>query len=77
MFPFKYKGKTYSTCTNKVKRLTNNLPWCSTKVDKRGNHIGSKGNWGNCDETCPLPPDDKIKSDEKETDPGLLMNMYS
>ena len=29
--------------------------WCSTKVDESGNHIGGRGNWGNCDENCPLP----------------------
>ena len=76
VFPFKFHGKTYSSCTNKVKHLTNNLPWCSTKVDKRGKHISGKGHWGNCDETCRLPPDEKNKSDEKETNPGLLINMF-
>ena len=52
--------------------MTNNLPWCSTKVDRNGEHISGQGNWGNCDETCPLPTDDKNKSDEKETESGLL-----
>ena len=70
-------GKTYSTCTNVVKHQTNNLPWCSTKVNTRGEHIGGQGNWGNCDKTCPLPPDDKNKSDEKEKDLGLFFTMYS
>ena len=69
MFPFKYKGKTYSTCTNKNKHVTNNLPWCYTNE--------GRGNWGNCDETCPLPPDEKNNSDEKEADSGLLINMYN
>ena len=54
VFPFKFSGVVYNTCTNADKQLTNNLPWCSTKVNETGNHIGGKGNWGNCDETCPL-----------------------
>ena len=87
VFPFEFDGTTYSTCTNRIKYKTNNLPWCSTKVDKKGKHIShrnrwlfsdfysisnsNQGNWGNCDETCPLP------TDEKETDSGLLINMCS
>ena len=55
IFPFKYNGGVYNTCTNEMKHVTNNLPWCSTKIDETGYHIGGEGNWGNCDETCPLP----------------------
>ena len=77
MFPFKFESKTYSTCTNRLKDKTNHLPWCSTKVDKKGRHISSRGNWGNCDKTCPLPPDDKNNSDEKGTNQSMLVNMYS
>ena len=77
VFPFEFDGTTYSTCTNRIKHVTNNLPWCSTKVNTRGEHISGQGNWGNCDKTCPLPSDDKNKSDEKKKDPGLFFNMYS
>ena len=55
VFPFKYDDVTYNTCTNRNKFLTNNIPWCSTKVNEGGYHIQGEGNWGNCDETCPLP----------------------
>ena len=55
IFPFKYNGVIYNTCSNKNKHITMDESWCSTKVDESGNHIGGRGNWGNCDENCPLP----------------------
>merc|ERR1711962_556337 len=54
VFPFKYNDVVYYTCSNANKHVTNNKPWCSTLVDREGNHIGGVGAWGNCDETCPL-----------------------
>jgi len=54
IFPFKYNDVEYNVCTNANKHVTNNKPWCSTLVDGEGNHIGGKGAWGNCDESCPL-----------------------
>ena len=62
VFPFKYDEVTYNTCTNRNKFLTNNIPWCSTKVNEGGYHIQGEGNWGNCDETCPLPKIGKVNS---------------
>ena len=32
VFPFKHKGKTYSTCTRD--ESVNGMPWCATKVDR-------------------------------------------
>jgi hypothetical protein len=46
VFPFKYRGTVYESCTDKE----NNVPWCSTKVDANGNHV--EGKWGNCDSEC-------------------------
>jgi len=69
VFPFKYGRITYTTCSNKFKNKTNNLPWCSTKVDEKGKHVGGGGNWGNCDETCPSPPNDNSEEEEKEEIP--------
>ena len=54
VFPFKHKRVVWTTCSIPT-FTTNNKPWCSTKVDEAGYHIGGEGNWGNCDETCPLP----------------------
>ena len=28
--------------------------WCSTKVDKKGNHITGKGFYGLCKSNCPI-----------------------
>ena len=47
------------------------MPWCSTKVDEMGKH--TKGNWGNCDENCPLPPNNSSEVGKKEEIPGLLL----
>ena len=29
-------------------------PWCSTKTDNRGQHIGGQGQWGHCAGSCPV-----------------------
>merc|ERR1712223_1869388 len=42
VFPFRHWGKTYWTCTTDGDKK----PWCSTKVDRYGNH--HLGNWGDC-----------------------------
>ena len=49
---FKFGGVTYNTCSLKG---TEGKPWCSTKVDESGTHIGGAGNWGNCGSDCPVP----------------------
>ena len=53
IFPFRFKGINYHTCT--LEQATNGAPWCSTRVDKYGNHIGGQGNYGECAPNCPLP----------------------
>ena len=49
VFPFKYKGKTYSTCTRD--ESVNGIPWCATKVDRSGNVV--RWWWEDCKEECP------------------------
>ena len=49
-FPFKYYDNIYDTCI--VEGNSQNRPWCSTKVDSEGNHIGGEDNWGYCPPTC-------------------------
>ena len=57
IFPFTYDKVTYNSCTWDLSHLTKG-PWCSTKVDARGQHV--KKNWGLCtasgDYKCPIPP---------------------
>ena len=48
IFPFKFKGKTYASCTKD--HTTNNKVWCATKVDSIGTVIDGK--WGDCDSSC-------------------------
>ena len=50
IFPFTFGGSVHNTCTDMRKEFTNNKPWCSTKVDRKGKH--KRGEWGNCDESC-------------------------
>jgi len=54
IFPFKYKGQHYNTCTLKDAENTNNKAWCSTQVDKFGNHVRGREKWGNCGQDCPF-----------------------
>merc|ERR1711892_1598766 len=46
VFPFKYGGVTYNTCTT----AGGFAPWCSTQVDSSGVHIA--GNYGDCTAEC-------------------------
>ena len=34
--------------------LNNDKPWCSTKVNEDGEHVGKQGNWGDCGPECPV-----------------------
>ena len=52
IFPFKYKGKSYTKC---VWQKDEPQPWCSTKVTKLGFHVGKQDQWGHCNEHCPVP----------------------
>ena len=52
IFPFVIDGISHTGCTMHGIEDTEYMPWCSTKVDKDGNHI--KGNWGDCSRECPV-----------------------
>ena len=47
LFPFKFKNKTYNSCT---KVENNGIDWCATTVDKTTLEARK---WGNCTESCP------------------------
>merc|ERR1712080_409054 len=51
VFPFYFGGWTYFECT--FDYSDDGRPWCSTKTDSEGHHIGGQGNWGSCPQTCP------------------------
>ena len=51
IFPFKFNGRTFNECT-----WDEDGAWCSTQVDKNGNHVGGQGKWGLCGQECPIPP---------------------
>merc|ERR1712055_820870 len=53
VFPFRHWGKTYWTCTTDGDKK----PWCSTKVDRFGNH--QLGNWGDCNLASCMQRNDK------------------
>ena len=50
-FPFEFHGEIYNNCTYDFFQTETN-PWCSTKVDEYGVHIGGQGYWGYCPQTC-------------------------
>ena len=53
MFPFRYNGVSYNTCT--LDAADENKPWCSTLVDDNNNHVSGGGHYGDCGPKCPLP----------------------
>jgi len=48
IFPFRFRGKVYNGCTD----INIGQNWCSTRLDDNSEHID--GNWGVCDNSCPL-----------------------
>lgn len=70
MFPFTFAGVTFEGCIT----LTDpdQIPWCSTKVDEEGVHVGSNNNWGHCDlDSCPLSEDPRAKDEVIEEEEDL------
>ena len=51
VFPFIYKGKEHNECTF---QKGDENPWCSTKVDGDGKHVGGQKQWGYCGKQCPI-----------------------
>ena len=53
ILPFGFKGKVRNEC---ILEKGEDKPWCSTKVNKRGAHIGGQKQWGYCGPQCPVAP---------------------
>jgi len=49
IFPFKYKGASYSKCTTEDSE--NSVAWCATELDETGEVV--KNSWQDCTEGCP------------------------
>ena len=49
IFPFKFQGKEYNTCTKDGGADVHEW-WCATVVDDKGEHIS--GQWGKCSKGC-------------------------
>ena len=49
-FPFSYQGTKYTGCTSE--NDPDGRSWCSTKVDKNGDHVQNQGQWGHCSDQC-------------------------
>merc|ERR1712013_835437 len=53
VFPFRYNGVTYTSCTEWIYGGENQgSKWCSTKVDSQGVHVNGEGNYGFCGADC-------------------------
>jgi len=73
-FPFKFKGKTFRSCT-KFEDPDEKL-WCSTKVDDDGKHIGKKGFWGHCEKGRYCKYGHVISKIQDYLDDGLKIKDY-
>merc|ERR1712066_366954 len=52
IFPFRFKGVTYYSCTIADNADGDTSAWCSTKVDRSGNAVYGVGKWGKCESKC-------------------------
>ena len=50
-FPVIFKGKWHDEC---IWEKNEEKPWCSTKTNKKGFHVGGQNNWGYCGPNCPF-----------------------
>ena len=50
VFPFTYKDVKYTGCS--LEDADDGKPWCSTKTDANGQHVGGQGQWGHCASNC-------------------------
>ena len=50
VFPFNYKDVKYNGCS--LEDADDDKPWCSTKTDANGQHVGGQGQWGHCASNC-------------------------
>merc|ERR1712227_276097 len=50
VFPFTYRDVKYTGCT--LEDADDGKPWCSTKTDANGQHVGGQGQWGHCASNC-------------------------
>ena len=49
VFPFTYRGQSYSSCT--TAESVNGAAWCATEVDSSGTVVHNK--WQDCETECP------------------------
>ncbi|XP_059081531.1 peroxidase-like [Tigriopus californicus] len=52
IFPFTYQGVTYKGCP--IDPEDSSKRWCSTRTDRSGNHVTGQGEYGHCDQSCPI-----------------------
>jgi len=53
IFPFTWNKVTYTACAPWIWTGENfGKTWCSTKVDRFGNHVDGEGKYGFCSKTC-------------------------
>ena len=65
IFPFIYQGTTYNHCPKENSPTKN--PWCSTKVDDNGYHVGGGGHWGHCSSDCPTKNEQRMRMEYNKT----------
>ena len=65
VFPFKYKGITYNTCT-KVES-DNGKAWCALELDSKGSGEVIIGKWADCDSVCLVEPNPRGPGSSKHT----------
>ena len=61
VFPFKFKGMTYNTCT--WEGDSTGGAWCSTVLGDSGQRVDGV-NWGNCGRDCSIPSQPKGKNNK-------------
>ncbi len=71
IFPFKYSGQTMTECT--TLNDPEDKPWCSTKVNDKGNHVTAGGFWGHCDQGCDTNDSGPIKAELSFRNGKLLL----
>lgn len=65
VFPFRYDGIIYNSCTKAGNQPGETEHWCSTKVDSSGQHVSGQGKWGWCDTSCNIPSRTLVSTNQR------------
>ena len=75
IFPFIFEGISFTGCITRAD--PDKIPWCSTKIDENGTHVGGNKFWAHCDlGECPISDDPLAKGPVEALQPKVELETF-